>query len=83
MNIINMIQSFESGSIVMVVSNSSGPYENVINIWKFFLGRSIFLYLFMNLIKAILVYNRAKCLPMHVLAPPLNPPTRKGGKSLH
>ena len=83
MIIINMVQSFESGSIVMVVSNSSGPYENVINIWKFFLGRSIFLYLFMNLIKAILVSNNAKCLPMHVLAPPLNPPTRKGGKSLH
>lgn len=46
-------------------------------------GSSIFLQRFMNLITAILLSIIARCLPMHILAPKLNPPSTKGGRSLH
>ena len=44
---------------------------------------SIFLYLFMNFINPILASNLAKCFPMHVFGPALNPPIAKAGTSSH
>lgn len=37
----------------------------------------------MNFTKAILLYIIAKCFPMHVLAPALNPPVTNAGMLSH
>lgn len=60
----------------------SGHGKNLYYILKFF-GIYIDLYLFMNFINAILLYNSAKCLPMHVRAPALKPPVTNAGILLH
>jgi hypothetical protein len=62
----------------LLVKNS-GEYINLFTNFKGASGIIIFLYLFINLTRPILLYNKAKCFPMHDLAPPPNPPITKGG----
>ena len=59
--------------MIIFEAKSSGEYRNLNAILKLLLGSVILEYLFMNLMRAILLYNIAKCLPMQVLAPALNP----------
>ena len=69
--------------ISKVVSKSSEQYRNFITILKSFLPILIYLYLFMNFTIAILLWISAGCLPIHVLAPALNPPATNGGMLSH
>ncbi len=74
-----MIQILWSGFITNLVSNFYGQYKNLKSILNFCSGRVILLYLFINFISAILLYNRAKLFPIQTRAPALKPPNAKDG----
>jgi hypothetical protein len=69
--------------MIIFVAKSSGEYRNLNAILKLLLGRVILEYLFMNLMRAILLYSIARCFPMQVLAPALNPPYANWGRLSH
>lgn len=73
--IIHLFHSFMMSFVLKV----SGPTTNLATILKFLFGKIILLYRFMNFTRAILLYIIARCLPIQLLAPKLNPPITNDG----
>lgn len=78
-----IIQSFVHFAVYNFVLKGAGQYKNFKSILKLLLGKTIFLYLFMNLIIAILLYKRANCFPIQLRLPALNPVITNGCKLSH
>lgn len=80
---INQFVVFFHSLIVSFVSKGYGNTKNFISHLKSSFPNFIFLYRFMIFIKAILLYNKARCFPIQLRAPALNPTETKGSKLSH